>query len=324
MFTCLTLRDPRPAVTLAAGLALAACLLQSAPWPVVAESPLDQLDPRAIPAALRPDDPPRELVGVLRGASGPPTGQVCSAAVSPDGRWVAAGTRGGTVRLFAVPGLECRWERAAHGEKVTALAFAPDGQSLWSGGFDGSLLRWSLDGTRQPWPGADSAHAGPVFAIAHSPDGRTVATGSRGCVRLWALERQRLALTAELSVPDCPMQALAFSPSGRRLAGGGGGDRAIRLWRLDGERPELDAILPGHDDSWVRALAFSRDGAALTSLDAFGSGIVWDGRGPHGSWRVFCPPCIIAAFAADGRHLLTVHGDGSAWLLRVPGGWTGP
>src|SRR5438874_13150415 len=91
------------------GLAVAAGLIDFHSGPA-APNPLDRLDPRQVPARLRPPDPPRELVGVIGPAGDAPTGYVHSAALSPDGAWLAVGTRGGSVRVLGVPGLECRRE----------------------------------------------------------------------------------------------------------------------------------------------------------------------------------------------------------------------
>src|SRR5262245_25579189 len=73
------------------------------------QGPLGRLDPRAIPAGLRPQDPPRELVAVLGQVGGPVIEELCSVAVSADGRWIVVGTRGGVVRLHEVPSLSARW-----------------------------------------------------------------------------------------------------------------------------------------------------------------------------------------------------------------------
>jgi WD40 repeat protein len=284
--------------------------------------PLDQLELRNLPPAARPADPPRELVAVLGLPSAPPTEYLCSVAVSSDGRYLAAGMRCGEVWLWQVPSLQRLWRRSAHVGTVTALAFSPDGRNIVSGSRDGSVRRWSLSGEPlgDDWP----AHTRLVSALVFSPDGRMLATATDGCVRIWDVRQDRPMLNLELDIPNCPVHALALSPDGHRLAAAGGGDNMIRLWGLDRGRPEPDNILPGGGEFRVRALGFTRDGSAIASIDSGGLGILWDVKGPPiRSWRVFCPPCLGAAFAADGRHLVTVHGDGTAWVLRPAGGWEG-
>src|SRR5439155_21991699 len=115
----------------------------------------------------RPPDPPRELVAVLGQAGGPMTEQLRSVAVSPDGRWIAAGTRGGSVWLFDVPALQPRREWRGHEAAVSALDFAPDGRSLASGAAAGVVRRWALGGAELPG-GPAQAHPGPVHSLAHA------------------------------------------------------------------------------------------------------------------------------------------------------------
>jgi WD40 repeat protein len=307
-----------PAVT---GLVLAMYLFppKTHPHPV---GPLDQLDPRNLPQAARPSDPPPELVAVLGLPTAPPTEYLCSVAVSSDGRYLAGGTRCGEVWLWEVPSLRRLWRRSAHVGTVTALAFSADGRNIASGSRDGSVRRWSLSGEPlgDDWP----VHTSLVSALVFSPDGQTLATAAEGFVSIWDISQDRPMLSRQLDVASCPVHALALSPDGHWLAAAGGGDNMIRLWGLDRRRPEPDNILPGGGEFRVRALAFTRDGSAIASIDSDGLGILWDAKGPPiRSWRVFCPPFLGAAFAADGRHLITVHGDGTAWVLRPVGGWEG-
>jgi WD40 repeat protein len=86
-------------------------------------------------------------------------GAIWSLAVSPDGKVLASGGAarvsgwtGGddlTIHLWEVPtGRElARWH--AHDGGVTALVFSRDGQTLFSGGGDGSLKVWDLSGLRK-------------------------------------------------------------------------------------------------------------------------------------------------------------------------------
>jgi WD40 repeat protein len=70
-------------------------------------------------------------------------GAVLIATFSADGRTLIAGTSGGTVEFWNViarrPGVPFRADTG-----IWALAVSPDGQSLFSGGFDGGLRIWDL------------------------------------------------------------------------------------------------------------------------------------------------------------------------------------
>jgi WD40 repeat protein/serine/threonine protein kinase len=91
----------------------------------------------------------------------------------------------------------------------------------------------------------------PAAAFATTGDGRIVAAGGGGEVRLWDTAKAELVRT--LSVPDGPVRALAFLPDGRFLLVAA--ERAaLALWDLDsGQRTR----------SWARHAGFATSLAVL-------------------------------------------------------------
>ena len=322
MLTRIAARLGRPGLVCAAVAVVAAYARLTELGPADT-GPLDRLDPRQIPAEWRPAEAPRELVAAVGRPGGWPGDQICSAAVSPDMAWLAAGTRAGCVRLYEVPSLRLRWEVGGHDGAASAVAFTDNGQALASGGRDGRIRLWSLGGTPLPAAGPQPPADSPVLALAGSPDGRRLASAHPSSVRVWDVGPGGPEVTGLIAIPGCQVAALAFSPDGRRLATGGG-DRMVRLWRLGGGRPGPEAVSDEHDGR-VYGLAFAPDGAAVATLDWQGAVTVWGADGPRpGFGRVLPQVCLAGVFAPDGRHLLTVNGDGTVWVLRLPRRWSAP
>lgn len=87
-------------------------------------------------------------------------------------------------------------------------------------------------------------HKSCVFALAFSPDGLTVATGTEdddGRIKLWDSASGRL----EARLPALKtVVALAFSPDGKALASGQSGEPSVRLWDTS-KAMELTALSEG-------------------------------------------------------------------------------
>lgn len=82
------------------------------------------------------------------------------------------------------------------GLPVNALALAPDGRHVVTGGIDGRVRVWDLEAGAEVSPALEGSDPAPVLGVAVSPDGNTVASaGVNGAVTLWALESGRVLHT---------------------------------------------------------------------------------------------------------------------------------
>lgn len=105
-----------------------------------------------------------------------------------------------------------------------------------------------------------SGHADVVKAIAITPDGQTVASGSYDkTIKLWSLSTGEVQHT--LTDHTHRITCIAISPDGQTLASGSY-DKTIKLWSLS--TGELLHTLTGHPGK-VRYLAFSPSGQMLVS-----------------------------------------------------------
>ena len=113
------------------------------------------------------------------------------------------------------------------GRAAAAAAFSPDGRIL-AVAVDGRIGLWDM-ATRRQIGTPMTAGPGPAYAVAFSPDGRTLATtGADGTARLWDVATQ-LQIGMPMTAGPDPLSAVAFSPDGRTLATAGS-DGTVRSW----------------------------------------------------------------------------------------------
>ena len=219
---------------------------------------------------------------------------VGGAAISPDGRWLAAAGERGTIALFEratgklVQKLKGHDEAAGSQQgSVRSIVFHPEQPWLFSAGDDGRIILWSL-----PQAGQDAqilqqwivdASAG---ALAVEPDGKVLASGHvDGMIRLWQLDllQPPFVNLGENGEPQSWWQleghteaisqfGLTFSPDGQYLASASDGTARVWDWQDEQANPN---ILRGHSNK-VLSVVFSPDGQWLASSSSDHGIILWD------------------------------------------------
>ncbi len=196
----------------------------------------------------------------LKRTLGPELQLVC-VALSPDGKWVAAGNPARKlVNLWSAATGRLERTIKTEGAQPWSVAFSAEGKSLVVGGQTGGageVTVWEVGtGTLK-----HKLEAGTyVNKVAFSAEGRLVAAATGGeTVHVWDVEKGEEILSLKGS--SGWQNSVAFAPDGRTVAAGGS-DGKVRLW--DARTGELLATLKGHG-AQVCSVAFSPDGKALAS-----------------------------------------------------------
>lgn len=125
-----------------------------------------------------------------------------SAAVSPDGKWIAVATRPNAISLFEL-GSTTVARTLPTTTLVLALAFSPDGRWLSAGGRDGQVDVWDTTSSYAQKtlniPRSDRSPVNvDVLSLAYSPDSRFLAAASSGDrLTVWDIAGQRVVNSVE-------------------------------------------------------------------------------------------------------------------------------
>jgi WD40 repeat protein/serine/threonine protein kinase/tetratricopeptide (TPR) repeat protein len=154
-------------------------------------------------------------------------------------------------------------------------------------------------------------HSDAVTAVAFSPDGKTIVTGSMDkTARLWNVNSGK-PIGRPMAHQEWARSA-AFSPAGRLLATGSN-DKTARLWdAATGQQVGPPLEHPG----FVLSVAFSPDGRTLVTGCQDGAARLWSTTSGRlvGQEMVHSSLVWSVAFSPDGKTILTGSWDKTARL----------
>ena len=124
---------------------------------------------------------------------------------------------------------------AAHDSWIRAFGSSSDGETLYSGGYDGRLITWPASAEKPEPLRITEAHQGWIRAIAVSPDGQSMATcGNDRLIKVW--DPASGTLIREFSGHSSHVYNLIYSQDSRSLFScdlkG-----VVNAWSLDSDMP---------------------------------------------------------------------------------------
>ena len=189
---------------------------------------------------------------------------------SSDGEKLVSGSDDGTAKVWEVNTGKELITIHGHTGPVKDIRFINNGTTLLSGGSDGIITQTNMDEsgisteviqTKPPWY---------AFDMTFSKNGKTVASGCWGEVRLWNAETQKFY--EPLGKYSEFVLSVAFSQD-EKLLGSGHWHGRVFLWDVPNRK--LYKTLDGHTEN-VESVAFSPDGKWFASGSKDGLVNLWD------------------------------------------------
>lgn len=202
--------------------------------------------------------------------------QVLSVTFSPDGKRLASGGAGRTVKIWdATSGKEILM-LTGHTDAVMSVAFSPAEKRLVSASWDHTVRVWNTTDGKETL--RLRGHTGPATSVAFSPNGKRFASVSEDeSLRVWDATTGVELLTLKGLIDVA--RSVAYSPDGKWVAsstGNGFGPDTpveVKVWNAATGQEKL--TLKGHA-AYVWSVAFSPNGKHLASSGLDKTVKLWD------------------------------------------------
>ncbi|KAK5829466.1 hypothetical protein F5H01DRAFT_18818 [Linnemannia elongata] len=240
--------------------------------------------------------------------------EVSSCALSPDGRFLAAGLSNGNISIYDT----ALWTRIQafkrHKDRVMSLAYSPNSSQLLSGSLDFTARLWSTETSSTDL--ILKGHSHVVIAVAFSPTGLQVATASFDkSVRIW--DARTGAVVFVLTDNIQLVSSIAYSPNGNTIAPTGW-DETIRLFDT---RTGLLVLEVCKGDDGIMCLTYSLDGQRAATGSRDGWLQLWEATattlGPGRKWKAHTNSITSIAFSPDDRWIASSDASGDDCTVKL-------
>lgn len=242
--------------------------------------------------------------------------KITSVAISPSGEWLAFGARTlGQLLVWEWQSESYILKQQGHFFDMNTLAYAPDGQTIATGGDDGKVKVWTVHSGFCFVTFGE--HTAPVMDVAFAKQGSVLFSASLdGTVRAFDLVRYRNFRTFTSPSP-VQFSALAVDPSGEVVAAGSTDSFQVFLWSV--QTGKLLDILTGHEAP-ISSLAFCPSGTNRLASGSWDKTVrVWSvfGRSRAVEPLTISNDVLALAFRPDGAELAVASLDGQLTFFDV-------
>jgi WD40 repeat protein/GTPase SAR1 family protein len=242
----------------------------------------------------------------------------------PNGNLLASGGDDHTTRFWNPTTGDPNTTLQGHSNGIYAISLHPNNTLLASAHEDQTVRLWQVplastttnQNTLEPFQTL-RGHQNRILAIAFSPDGHTLASGSLDrTIKLWNPETYQCRLT--LQGHQSWIWDIAFHPNSKTLASASY-DRTVKLWDL--KTGHCTHTLEGHLGSAL-SVAFSPDGQWLASGGYEQMLKLWNPESGEcvRTWYAHSNRVWAVAFSPDSQWLATAGEDGNIMLWDVATG----
>ncbi|KAG6817113.1 hypothetical protein H0H87_012634 [Tephrocybe sp. NHM501043] len=242
--------------------------------------------------------------------------KISSVAINPSGEWLAFGAKKlGQLLVWEWQSESYVLKQQGHFYDMNTLAYAPDGQTIATGGDDGKVKVWS---THTGFCFITfTEHTAPISSVSFAKHGSVLFTASLdGTVRAYDLIRYRNFRTFTSPSP-VQFSCLAVDPSGEVVAAGSTDSFEVFLWSV--QTGKLLDVLAGHEGP-VSSLAFSPSGANQLASGSWDKTVrLWNvfGRSRAVEPLTVTSDVLALTFRPDGNELAASTLDGQITFFDV-------